>query len=100
VALNRFRGNGLYILDEPEAALSFQSCLGLIALLHDMAAGGSQVVVATHSPLLAALPGATILQLDDEGITPTPWEELELVRSWRTYLDRPELYLRPLLSDE
>ena len=95
----RFDAPGFYLMDEPEAALSFQSCLGLVALLHDLATGGSQVVVATHSPLLASLPGATILQLDDDGLSKVSWDELELVRSWRTFLAEPNLYLRPLLEE-
>jgi predicted ATPase len=87
---------GLYLLDEPEAALSFRSCLALLVLLGDAVAAGSQVVMATHSPLLAAAPGATVLELTADGIEPTPWEELELVRDWRDFLAAPGRWLRQL----
>ena len=56
----RFHEPGLYVLDEPEAALSFASCLELVGLLDELARAGGQVVCATHSPLLTALPGAAI----------------------------------------
>jgi predicted ATPase len=87
---------GLYLLDEPEAALSFRSCLALLVLLGDAVAAGSQVVMATHSPLLAAAPGATVLELTADGIEPTPWEELELVRDWQDFLAAPGRWLRQL----
>jgi predicted ATPase len=80
---------GLYLLDEPEAALSFRSCLTLIALLADAVAAGSQVVLATHSPVLAAFPGDRLLQLDDRGITPVEFDELPLIQDWRDFLDAP-----------
>ncbi len=63
----RFDSPGLYVLDEPESALSFSACLGLVGLVADLASTGTaQVVVATHSPVVAAVPGATVLQLDDD----------------------------------
>jgi predicted ATPase len=96
----RFADVGVYFLDEPEAALSFQSCLGLIALLHQMRTEGSQVIVATHSPLLVWLPEATLLELGDWGIRCIGTaEDLELVRSWRDFMDAPPRYLRYLLED-
>jgi predicted ATPase len=100
VLRHRFGEVGVYFMDEPEAALSFQSCLGLIALLDEMRTEGSQVIVATHSPLLAALPGATLLELGGEwGIRPAAYDELELVQSWRTFLDGPGAYLRHLVAE-
>ena len=75
----RFDSPGFYCLDEPEAALSFSSTLALIGVLHDLAEGAGQVLCATHSPVLAALPGATILEVGDWGYRRTTWEELELV---------------------
>lgn len=89
-----FDAPGLYCLDEPEAALSFSSTLALVGVLADLAAGGAQVLCATHSPVLTALPGATILQVDADGYRPVAWEDLELVQHWRRFLDRPEGYLR------
>lgn len=89
---------GFYVMDEPEAALSFRSCLALLALLHDLAASGSQVIVATHSPVLTAFPGATVLELGEHGIRRTTWAALDLVSDWRTFLDDPQIYLRHLLD--
>jgi predicted ATPase len=87
---------GLYLLDEPEAALSFRSCLVLLVLLADAAAAGSQVIMATHSPLLAAAPGATVLELSGAGFARRDWDELDLVRDWREFLDAPDRWLRHL----
>ena len=93
----RFGDVGMYFMDEPEAALSFQSCLGVIALLAEMRAEGSQVVIATHSPLLMSLPGATILEVGDWGIRRAAnFGDIELVQSWRTFLATPDRYLRHL----
>lgn len=93
---DRFVDPGFYCLDEPEAALSFTSTLALIGVLQRIAAEGGQVLCATHSPVLAALPGARILEVGDWGLRPASWADLELVRHWRSYLDAPERYLRHL----
>ena len=95
----RFDSPGFYVLDEPEAALSFTSTLGLIAALHRLVESGGQVLCATHSPVLAAMPGARILELGDWGLRSTTWSELELVNHWRSYLDAPGRYLRHVLDD-
>ena len=98
VLRHRFEDVGVYFLDEPEAALSFQSCLGLISLLDTMRNEGSQVIVATHSPLLVSLPGATLLELDEDGIHRVQsYDELALVSHWRNFLSSPERYLRHLV---
>lgn len=94
----RFDSPAFYCLDEPEAALSFSSTLGLMSTLHRVAEEGGQVLCATHSPVLAALPGATLLELGDWGIRRTSWEELELVQHWRRYLEAPGRYLRYVLD--
>jgi predicted ATPase len=88
----------LAILDEPEAALSFNSVLRWIASLDRMRTRGTQVICATHSPILASLPGAAILELGDWGIRHTRWEDLELVQHHRAYLEAPGRYLRHLLD--
>ena len=93
-----FRSPGIYLMDEPEAALSFQSCLRLVELVHRLAASGSQVVVATHSPLLTALPGADVVELGPHGLRHTTWGDLDLVTHWRSYLADPQRYLRHLLD--
>ena len=92
----RFTEPALYLLDEPEAALSFNSCLRLIALLVAVAEAGAQVICATHSPLLAAVPAATIYELSERGIEEVAWEDLELVGHWRRFMNQPESYLRHL----
>ncbi len=94
----RFSSDGFYVLDEPEAALSFGGTLQLMSTLHQMAQAGAQVLCATHSPVLASLPGATIVQVDQTGVHPVPWDDLELVHHWRSYLAAPERYLRHLLT--
>lgn len=91
-------GPGLYLLDEPEAALSFTSCLRLIDLLDRVAKQGGQIICATHSPILASLPGAQILEVGDHGIRTTPWDELGIVDHWRRYLSKPGSYLRHFLE--
>ncbi|MGA5302000.1 AAA family ATPase [Nucisporomicrobium flavum] len=92
----KFNGYGFYLMDEPEAPLSFTSTLGLLARLEALRADGAQVVVATHSPILTALPGATILELSSAGIRRTTWDELEIVGHWRRFLAHPQGYLRAL----
>jgi len=94
----RFDSPAFYCLDEPEAALSFTSTLTLIATLRPIADEGGQVLCATHSPVLAAIPGATILEVGAWGMRPSSWEDLELVRHWKSYLNSPERYLRHLLD--
>jgi predicted ATPase len=91
---------GFYLMDEPDAPLSFVASLGLVALLHDLTREHSQAVVATHSPIVAAVPGAHILELGEWGIRPASWADLDVVHSWRDFLNDPDLYLRYLLSDE
>jgi predicted ATPase len=94
----KFRGYGFYLMDEPEAPLSFTSTLRLLSHLDVLRTAGAQVVVATHSPVLTALPGATVLELGAHGIRRTTWDDLELVTHWRSFLGRPDGYLRNLLG--
>ena len=98
VLRTRFDSPGFYCLDEPEAALSFSSSLGLVSVLDRLARTGGQVLCATHSPLLAALPGATIVEVGAWGLRRAAWEDLELVQHWRAYLDAPQRYLRHVLD--
>ncbi len=69
-------GPGLYLLDEPEAALSFRSCLRLAGLMHRVAGEGGQIICATHSPILTGLPGAEIVELGDHGARVNEWAKL------------------------
>jgi predicted ATPase len=95
----RFEDVGVYFLDEPESALSFHSCLGLVSLLDTMRREGSQIIVATHSPLLASLPGATLLELGEHGIRrASSFEDLCLVQNWRLFLGDPQRFLRHLIE--
>jgi predicted ATPase len=87
---------GLYLFDEPEAALSFTSCLGLIALLAQIPSEGSQAIVATHSPLIAATPGATLIEVGEWGMRKVAYDDLALVRSWRDFLANPERFVKYL----
>jgi predicted ATPase len=96
---SRTTERGLWVLDEPESALSFRSSLRLMALLHAMTAAGSQVLLATHSPVLAALPGARIYELDGAGFTAREWADLDLVRDWQAFFDDPGRLLHHLLDD-
>jgi predicted ATPase len=98
VLRTRFDSPGLYCLDEPEAALSFSAQIALVSTLHDLAARGAQVLCATHSPLLAALPGARIFELGPWGMRTAAWEDLEVVHHWRHYLEAPMRYLRHVLD--
>lgn len=91
----RLDGPGFFLLDEPESALSFTGCLALVGILHAVASrGNAQVVVATHSPLLAATPGARIVEVGDWGLREAAWDELALVQHWRSFFDSPHRYLR------
>jgi predicted ATPase len=94
----KFGGPGFYLMDEPEAPLSFTSTLTLLARLADLRTAGAQLLIATHSPLLTALPGATILELGDFGIRESTWDQLTIVAGWRRFLQHPPTFLDPLLK--
>ncbi|MGH3157803.1 MAG: AAA family ATPase [Streptosporangiaceae bacterium] len=93
-----FNAPGLYLMDEPEAALSFRSCLRLVALMHQLGGTGAQVICATHSPILASVPGADIIELGEHGYRRAEWSDLDLTDNWRRYLANPGSYLRRLLQ--
>lgn len=94
---DRFRDAGLWVLDEPESALSVTGCMALLAHLTDLLEDDrNQVILSTHSPLLAALPGATILEVGEWGLRTSTWEDTDLVRLWRSFLDDPQRFLRHL----
>lgn len=99
LALHRFGPSGLYLLDEPEAALSVSGCMALLARLADLVRRNCQVLLATHSPVLLALPGATILQIDDDGtVGRVPYDEALPVRLTREFLADPDRLLEILLE--
>ena len=92
----RFVPGGTYFLDEPEAPLSPSRQLGFLALLKEVIAADGQVVMATHSPILLAAPGATIWSFDHDPIRRVRFEDLEHVTLTRDFLNDPEAYLRHL----
>lgn len=91
---SRLIPRGLYLLDEPEVALSPQSQLGLLAMMKSAVDAGSQFIVATHSPILMAIPGATIQSFDEPPIHTLGYDDLEAVRLVRDFLQAPERFLR------
>jgi predicted ATPase len=99
LAANRFGGHGLFILDEPEAALSVSGALTLLSIVVRAARAGSQFIIATHSPILLACPDARIYELDDRGITPCEYDDLDAVRLTRGFLEAPDRFLRAALED-
>jgi predicted ATPase len=97
---NRFEA-GIYLLDEPEAALSPARQLAFLTVLHELASSGqAQLLIATHSPILLSLPGARVLALDAEGITEVDYRETEHFTLTRDFLNAPEQFLRHLLDDD
>jgi predicted ATPase len=96
VLSQRMMSKGLFLFDEPEAALSFESCLALCQLILNAAAGDSQVICSTHSPVLAACPGAAIVEINGRGIFDMKWDDLGFVRDWKSFMNHPDLYMRHL----
>ena len=92
----RISAPGLYLLDEPEAALSPLRQMAFLKLVKDGVEAGSQFIIATHSPLVLRLPGAQILDFDQMPPTPCEWDELESVRLWRAFWSAPDSFLRRL----
>ena len=97
---SRLVPDGLYLLDEPEAALSPQSQLGLIALMADTVAQGCQYIMATHSPILLAYPDATIFSFDRTPIEAVSYADLQHVNLTRDFLNEPATYLRHLITHD
>lgn len=96
---HRFGANGLYILDEPEAALSPQRQLSLLARMHELVEDqGSQFIIATHSPILMSYPGALIYQLSPTGMTTVDYEDTEHYRITREFLNSRESYFKHLFA--
>jgi len=94
----RFGGQGLYLLDEPEAALSPQRQLAVLSRIHDLIEEGSQFIIATHSPILMAYPDACIYQCNKEGISQIAYQDTEHFQVTRDFLMNPERMLQTLLA--
>lgn len=91
--------DGVYLLDEPEAALSPERQLAFMAILHELEASrGAQFIIATHSPILLCYPGATVLKVGENGIHAVDARETEHVRLTREFLNAPERYFRYLFA--
>ena len=98
LAQNSFRPNGLYLLDEPEAALSPQRQLTLLVEIHQLAKQGAQFIIVTHSPILLGLPEAQILTFDDGPIHPCEYEDTDSYQVTSMFINNREQILRRLLE--
>ncbi len=98
LVLERFGPNGLYVLDEPEAALSVHGQLALMRRMHELVELESQFVVATHSPILLGYPHAAIFEFGEDGLTRVAYEDTEPYRLTKGFLDDPKVFLRHLLD--
>ena len=98
--MHRFGGNGLYLLDEPEAALSPTRQLAVLSLIHQLVRHESQFIIATHSPILMAYPHAKILQIEAAGLREVKYEETEHYQVTHDFLNHPQRMLKELLTEE
>ncbi len=99
IMINRFGPDGLYLLDEPEAALSTQNCLTCLRRIHELVEAGSQFVISTHSPIILAYPDATIYRCTDDGLEAVEYDDAEPVRLTKGFLSAPDRFLARLLAD-
>ncbi|MCH7321476.1 AAA family ATPase [Solibacillus sp. MA9] len=98
---HRFKGNAIYLLDEPEAALSPTRQLAFLALLHDLLKEGNvQFIIATHSPILLGYPGARIYHFHENGVEEIDYEQTELYQVTSYFLQHREKMLADLFEDE
>ena len=98
--LNRFFGNGLYLLDEPEAALSPSRQMALISRINELEKQNSQFIIATHSPILLAYPGSQIYVFSQDGISLTPYEKTEHYTLTKQFLNNPRGILKHLIDQD
>ena len=96
--MSRFGDRSLFILDEPEAALSPQRQLAMLSRLHDLVEGKSQFIIATHSPILMAYPNATIYECGERGIHPVAYEDTEHYRVMHDFIANPQRMLAILMG--
>jgi len=95
---NRFGSNGLYILDEPESALSPNRQMSMLTLIHDLVKQGAQFIIATHSPILLSYPSAKIYEIKEQGLVETSYEETDTFKVSKRFLNDYEGMLEVLLS--
>ena len=98
--MNRFRAGGLYILDEPEAALSPSRQMAALARIHDLVGGRAQFIIATHSPILMAFPAARIYQFAEDGLAEVEYTETEHYTITKSFLNDHERMLAQLLRED
>lgn len=96
---NRFNGNGLYLLDEPESALSPSRLMTLMVHIHALVQKNSQFIIATHSPILLTYPGAQVYELSMAGIDSVDYRKTEHYQLTRRFLENPEKMLHYLLDE-
>jgi predicted ATPase len=96
---NRFMGNGIYLLDEPEAALSPRRQMELLTRLHELVHLKSQFIIATHSPILLSYPNSVIYYLSDAGYQTVKYKDTEHYQLYKKFLDQPEHMLEKLSID-
>ena len=99
LVISRFGGPGIYLMDEPEAALSPQRQLSMLVRMHELVKGGSQIILATHSPMLMSYPGTDIWHFEEHGIGSVAAEDTEHWQLMRNFLNRPGVMLHELLRD-
>ncbi|MBI1862195.1 MAG: AAA family ATPase [Deltaproteobacteria bacterium] len=99
LVMNRLKGNGLYLFDEPEAALSPKRQLSLLSIIHSLVRKGSQLIIATHSPIIMSYPDAQIYSFTDGNIGPISYEETEHFQVTDSFLKRRERTLRELMEE-
>lgn len=97
--LNKLQGNGLYIFDEPEAALSPSRQMAAFSAIHDLAKNGAQFIVATHSPILLAYPNATIYQFSSTGFYEVSYEDTEHYEVTKDFLNHYETIIHELMNE-
>ncbi len=95
---NRFGDNGLYILDEPEAALSPNRQMSILTLIHHLVKRGSQFIISTHSPILLAYPSATIYEINEDGLQETTYEQTQTYEVSQRFLNNYQMMLDVLLD--
>jgi len=97
---NRLRGDGLYLMDEPEAALSPQRQIAFLGAMHELVQREAQFIIATHSPIIMAYPNALIYKFSSSGIRPIEYRDTEHYRVTHAFLSRPEQTMRLLFADD
>ena len=98
IVQNRFSGNGLYLLDEPEAALSPMRLMTLIVEMDSLLKNNSQFIIATHSPILMAFPNAEMLQFSESGIEKVKYYETEHYKTTKLFIEKPEKMIQHLID--